>query len=168
MTRNFKKLKQSKKSIWQQIKNFLNDLLLYFSNDPLIRIKFLPSFTTRQSISHKPKDQLARDGENEAAQFLKNNNYIILKQNVILSGGEIDIIAKDKNTLVFVEVKTRSSKKFGQPYESVSPQKQKRLHNLAAQFIYSLKLKKINYRIDVVSILWQKNSAPEITHIKKI
>jgi putative endonuclease len=168
MTHNFKKSKRSKKSIWRRIKNLLNELFLYFSADPLARIRFLPSQTIRKSVSDKPKDQLARAGENEAVQFLQDNDYVILKQNVILPNGEIDIIAKDKNTLVFVEVKTRSSTKFGQPYESISPQKQKRLHDLASRFIYSQNLPKVNYRIDVISILWQKNASPEITHIKKI
>ncbi|MDR2346329.1 MAG: YraN family protein [Planctomycetaceae bacterium] len=167
---NFKKVKRYTKSIWQRIKNFFNDLFLYFSNDPLLRIKFLSDLKIRKSISNKPKDQLARAGENEAVQFLKDNNYFILKQNVVLKDGEIDIIAKDKNKnmLVFVEVKTRSSKIFGQPYEAVTPQKQKRLYNLAEQLIYLLKLKKVNYRIDVISILWEKNSTPEIIHIKDI
>ncbi|MDR1485018.1 MAG: YraN family protein [Planctomycetaceae bacterium] len=128
----------------------------------------MPILSTRKSTSDKPKDQLARAGENEAVEFLNNNNYIILQQNVILPNGEIDIIAKDKNTLVFVEVKTRSSNKFGQPYEAVTTQKQKRLHKLATQFINILKLKNINYRIDVISIVWKKNSTPEIVHIKKL
>jgi putative endonuclease len=128
----------------------------------------MPIHSTRKSTSNKPKDQLARAGESEAAIFLKENNYIILQQNVILPNGEIDIIAKDKNILVFVEVKTRSSNFFGQPYEAVTIQKQKRLHKLAIQFINSLKLKNINYRIDIVSIIWQKDSTPEIKHLKRI
>jgi putative endonuclease len=128
----------------------------------------MPIYATRKSISNKPKDELGRAGENEAVMFLQDNNYIILQQNIILTNGEIDIVAKDENTLVFVEVKTRSSKFFGQPYEAVTTQKQKRLHKLANQFINSLKLKNINYRIDVISITWQKNSTPEIKHFKNI
>jgi putative endonuclease len=166
MIHHFKKSERRKKTIWQRIKDFFQILFLYISNDPLIRIRFMPIFSIRKNISNKPKDQLARAGENEAAIFLKDNNYIILQQNVILPSGEIDIIAKDKNMLVFVEVKTRSSKKFGQPYEAVTPQKQKRLHKLAKQFINSLKLKNISYRIDIISIIWQKDATPEIKHIK--
>jgi putative endonuclease len=154
--------------MWQLIKNFWQNLSRYFSNDPLIQISFSPICATRKSTSNNPKDQLARSGENEAEKFLRNKNYIILQRNVLLANGEIDIIAKDKNTLVFVEVKTRRSKKFGEPYEAVNPEKQKRLHKLALQFINSLKLRNINYRIDIISIILTPNTTPKIKHIKDI
>jgi putative endonuclease len=168
MEHHFKRLGRVKKTIWQRVKYFFRILFLYILNDPLIRIRFISILSTRKSVSRKFKDQLARAGEDEAVIFLMDLNYIILQRNVILFGGEIDIIASDGGVLVFIEVKTRSSKKFGQPYEAVTLQKQKRLHKLAKQFINSFKLKNINYRIDIISIIWQKNSTPEIKHIKII
>ncbi|MDR2170795.1 MAG: YraN family protein [Planctomycetaceae bacterium] len=168
MVQNIKIVNQTKIPIWKKIKLVLNDLIAILLNDPLTRIKFIPAPKNLKNISNKPKDQLARAGEKEAEIFLINKNYNILQKNIRFQNGEIDIIAKDKNTLVFVEVKTRRSIIFGKPYEAVTKQKQKRLHKLANQFIKSLMLKKINYRIDVVSIVWKENTAPEITHIKNI
>ncbi|MDR1478688.1 MAG: YraN family protein [Planctomycetaceae bacterium] len=154
--------------MWRWIKNFWQDFSRYFSSDPLVRISFSPIGTTRKSTSNNPKEQLARIGESEAEKFLRDNNYVILQRNIILSNGEVDIIAKDKNVLVFIEVKTRRSENYGKPYEAVTPAKQKRLHKLAVQFMNLLKLRNINYRIDIISIILPQNSEPQITHIKDI
>ncbi len=93
-------------------------------------------------------------GEDLACQFLAEHSYKIIERNFRIRGGEIDIIAIDGTTLVYVEVKTRSSNLFGTPEESITPSK---LHFLerAAKF-YRVNRKKIKLpdaeRIDVVSV----------------
>jgi len=92
-------------------------------------------------------------GEEKASEFLKNNGYTVLERNFRCKIGEIDIIAKIKDTIVFVEVKTRSSIKFGYPKEAVDYRKQTKIHNVALTY---LKLKgKLDSKIrfDVIEIL---------------
>lgn len=91
-------------------------------------------------------------GENLACSYLKKEGYKIVERNFRIRGGEIDIIALDGKTLVYVEVKTRTSRKFGLPEESVNYYKIKFLER-AAKF-YRLQRKNLPdlERIDVVSI----------------
>ncbi|MBR3628283.1 MAG: YraN family protein [Elusimicrobia bacterium] len=99
--------------------------------------------------------------EDEAVDFLKSLKYKIIEQNFkLLPIGEIDIIAKDKNTLVFVEVKYRKTKVFGTPAEFVTKSKQKKVIKTALCYIKQNKIK-ADIRFDVVSIC-----QTEIEHIK--
>ena len=75
-------------------------------------------------------------GEDLAVSFLKNKGYKILERNYHIRGGEIDIIALDNDTLVFIEVKARSTEKFGSPLEAITYRKLKTLTK-AAQFYKS-------------------------------
>lgn len=96
--------------------------------------------------------EFGKTGEEKAVEFLKNNGYKIIERNYRTKIGEIDIIAKHKKEIVFIEVKTRSSDDFGMPEESVNERKLKRIEKVAE--IY-LKSKKINlpYRFEVLTIL---------------
>ena len=99
--------------------------------------------------------------EDEAVNYLKEINYKIIKQNFkLLPIGEIDIIAKDKNTFVFVEVKYRKTKTFGTPAEFVTKSKQKKVIKTALCYIKQNKIK-ADIRFDVISIC-----QAEIEHIK--
>ncbi len=95
---------------------------------------------------------IGKYGEDLACEYLQKENYQIIERNFRIRGGEIDIIARDGKTLVYVEVKTRSSHKFGLPEESVNYHKIKFLER-AAKF-YRLQRKNLPdlERIDVVSI----------------
>jgi putative endonuclease len=73
-------------------------------------------------------------GEKLACEFLGQNGYKILETNYRCPGGEIDIIAQQKDTLVFIEVRTKTSRKFGGPEESITPVKAARLRTLAAHY----------------------------------
>ena len=68
-------------------------------------------------------NQLGKIGEDLATNYLKKNKYKIIEKNFRIQNGEIDIIAIDKKTLVFIEVKTRSSTIFGTPFEAITPRK---------------------------------------------
>lgn len=86
-----------------------------------------------------------------AANYLKEQGVQIIEMNYRLSQGEIDIIGKDKNVLVFIEVKYRKNASYGQPWEAILIKKQKRICYVAKQYVYS-KGWKGQIRFDVVSI----------------
>ncbi len=100
------------------------------------------------------------EGEQQAVDYLKKLGYEIVQRNFSCKLGEIDIIAKDKDYLVFVEVKSRINTKFGMPFEAVNKQKIKNIIAVAKFYLLSKKMYNWNVRFDVVSIL-----RDEITHI---
>jgi len=104
-------------------------------------------------------------GEILAVKFLKGKGYQILRMNYKTPIGEIDIIAKDGNTLVFVEVKTRTDDFFGYPYEAVNERKKKKLRNVALLYLKKLS-KELPVRFDILSILYREKGKKEIEHIK--
>ena len=95
---------------------------------------------------------LGKYGEDLAADFLKKHGYKILERNFRIRGGEIDIIALEKNTLVYVEVKTRTSIQFGTAQESVTPYKIKFLERAAKFYRNARKNLPLAERIDVVTV----------------
>ena len=97
------------------------------------------------------------------ANYLKKKKYKILETNYKNDIGEIDIIAKDKDYIVFVEVKARTSEAFGHPFEAIDEEKQRKIQAVAS--IYLMKHKKYGTkcRFDAISILGLEQ--PEITHI---
>jgi putative endonuclease len=92
-------------------------------------------------------------GEKIAADFLKKNGYRITEVNYRCPIGEIDIVARDKNELVFVEVKARKSSALGYPEEAVGVKKQKKMSQLALWYLQKKKLNDVRARFDVISIL---------------
>jgi putative endonuclease len=92
-------------------------------------------------------------GENFAEEYLINLKYKIVKKNFHFGKtGEIDIIAKDNDTLVFVEVKTRTSNSYGDPILSITYSKQKALRRTAEGFLYINKINDMQCRFDVITI----------------
>lgn len=104
---------------------------------------------------------LGTKGEILAAKYLKKQNYKIVAKNYKNKLGEIDIIALDKNFIVFVEVKTRTSEKFGRASEAVDKNKQRHIRNVATSFLMSNGMLYDNVRFDVIEVYDQ-----EINHIK--
>ena len=96
-------------------------------------------------------------GERYAENILKNNGYKIIERNYYSKEGEIDIIAKDGETLVFVEVKLRKSKKYGLPEETVTQRKVYKIKRTGQYYLNEKKLKVKSLRIDVVSVLFHNN-----------
>jgi putative endonuclease len=111
----------------------------------------------------QPKD-LGRKGEELAVRFLRRRKYRILERNYRLRSGEIDIIARDGATLVFVEVKTRASDGYALPIESVGFRKQEKLRRLAELYLADHDLAECDVRFDVISIVDTAGS-PRIEHI---
>jgi putative endonuclease len=99
------------------------------------------------------KKELGKKGEEIALRFLKKRGYRIIGRNYVCKMGEMDIIAKEKDTLVFVEVKTRTSTTFGPPQLAVNPKKQSQMSKVALNFLKEKKLEDVKARFDVVAIL---------------
>ena len=115
----------------------------------------------RKNIMKKLTTDIGKQYEQKAVEYLKNLKYEIIEQNFkLLPIGEIDIIAKDKNTIVFVEVKYRKNKNFGMPAEFVNKSKQQKITRTALCYIKKNKIKS-DIRFDVISICQN-----EIEHIK--
>ena len=108
---------------------------------------------------------LGKHGEEAAVSFLKRNGYRILRRNYRSRLGEIDIIGKDKDTFCFVEVKTRSSDRFGFPQEAVSVFKRRQIAKTALIFLKENKLLDKKARFDVVSLVFTQDS-PRVELIK--
>jgi putative endonuclease len=113
----------------------------------------------------KYKQRLGKSGEDLAVSFLKNNGFEILKRNYRYGHKEIDIIGKDKNTIVFIEVKTGRSKNFGAPQEWVTLRKQKSMIEVAQDYIQKQDFRDYDFRFDVVAISFEKGNR-EIEHLK--
>ncbi len=93
------------------------------------------------------------EGENLAAAFLTKKGYRLLERNYRTSFGEIDMIAQEAETLVFVEVKARSTRGFGLPYEAVDRRKQGKMSRVALAYLSWKRIENCPCRFDVVSII---------------
>ena len=109
---------------------------------------------------------LGKSGEEIALHHLKNKKYKIIAKSYRLFRGEIDIIAFDRKTLVFVEVKTRKSRDFGLPEESVTPSKQQQIKKIAQGFLAKNNLQDVECRFDVISLSFDEKERYTIRHIK--
>ncbi len=113
------------------------------------------------------KKAVGTKGEQLAVKFLKKKGYKILQRNYRRRSGEIDIVCYDHGTIVFVEVKTRYSDKYGPPELSVTEAKKRQIVKIALQYIAEKKIEGIDLRFDVVSILYLPNKKhPAITLFK--
>ena len=114
----------------------------------------------------KARIKFGKYGEDLAIELLKAKGFQIIQRNYRQKCGEVDIIAKDKKTLVFIEVKTRSSLRFGQPFEAVTTAKQAQLSRIALDYMTRNKIINQAARFDVISILLEKNREPKIEHLQ--
>ncbi len=108
--------------------------------------------------------ELGRKSESFAAHFLQKNGYLIRAKNFRYLKAEIDIIAEKNETLVFVEVKARSSDAFGLPESFVSHKKKQLFISAADHYVHQNKLD-FEVRFDIIAILWTSNG-PAVEHFK--
>lgn len=111
------------------------------------------------------KRDLGRRGEQEAEQFLRAQGYGIVTRNYRCTYGEIDLVAQDRDILVFVEVRTQGGPTFGDPLESVTQRKQRQIAKAALHYVVRYRVENQPLRFDVIGISWN-NSAPQIVHVK--
>jgi len=102
--------------------------------------------------------RIGREGEDAALRFLKKHGYKILHKNYRTRTGEIDIIAQDGETIVFIEVKARQSVEYGRPFEAVNKAKRERMADVASLFLKGFK-ETPPCRFDVVSIIYKNGRA---------
>ena len=109
--------------------------------------------------------ELGNLGEDLAVNYLMKNKYIIISRNYRTRYGEIDIIAKDKEYLVFIEVKARKNTNFGYPREAVNFTKQRKIKELANYFLLKENKMNNNIRFDVVEVFLDKNNEAQSIEI---
>ena len=108
---------------------------------------------------------LGQQGEREAEKFLSAQRYAIVAKNYRSPFGEVDLIALDRHTLVFVEVRTHSGAAFGDPLASVNTRKQRQIARTALHYLSRHQLQDREARFDVIGIRWEGENA-HLTHVK--
>ena len=111
------------------------------------------------------RQKFGEQGEALAVRRLKKAGYKIIETNYRNRLGEIDIIAKDKDTLVFIEVKSRTSVRFGSPKWAVTPKKQKKISMVALYYLKATNQVSARARFDVVGVM-SNQDAPQVEIIK--
>jgi len=123
-------------------------------------------FKNNRTVQLQKKD-IAAIGEELAANFLKKKGYKILQRNYRRKIGEIDVVCYERGTIVFVEVKTRSSNNYGVPELSVTKTKKRQIIKVAQYYLAEKKIEGIAVRFDVVSVFYSPTkSKPVITLYK--
>jgi putative endonuclease len=111
------------------------------------------------------RQKFGEKSESIAVNYLKKQGYKIIEQNYRTKLGEIDIIAKEKDTITFIEVKSRKSKNFGNPKWAVTPKKQRKISMVALQYLKTTMQSNVKARFDVVSIISSPDN-PSIEIVK--
>jgi putative endonuclease len=108
---------------------------------------------------------LGKSGEDAAIAYLKKKKFNILERGFRFHKGEIDIVARDRDALVFIEVKTRQRREHGLPEESVTPAKQRQIRRLAEAYLMINNQPETPCRFDVLSLIYDENEGYRIHHI---
>jgi putative endonuclease len=108
------------------------------------------------------RQTLGKAGEEAACEELRRRGYAILARRFRTPIGELDIVARDGRTIVFVEVKARRSTRFGAAAEAVTRHKRHRLYRLAQEFLLRARLARVPCRFDVVAVQWGTAETPAV------
>jgi putative endonuclease len=111
---------------------------------------------------------LGRWGEKVAADHLVAQGMVVLDRNWRTAAGEIDIVLRDGDAVVFCEVKTRRGSVFGDPAEAVTPSRSRRLRTLAAQWLAITRVRPSQVRFDVVKVVVSGSDGPVVTHVRGV
>jgi putative endonuclease len=134
------------------------------------RVALLRRVVLGQRGGMRVKDAVGRFGEDLAATYLCDAGLTIVERNWRCPDGELDIVARDGEVLIFVEVKTRSSTAFGDPAEAVNPVKALRLRKLALRWL--AEHRDVPYwsqlRFDVIAVLRLAPGGPSVRHLKAV
>ncbi|WP_270888618.1 YraN family protein [Pedococcus sp. 5OH_020] len=121
--------------------------------------------TDTAQLNGDPRRALGQYGERLAARYLRDCGLSILDRNWRCAHGEIDLVARDADCLVFCEVKTRRSERFGAPVEAVDRRKAARLRRLAAAWLQEHEVRPGRIRIDVIGILRPPQGPAVVRHL---
>ncbi len=119
-------------------------------------------FTGKERPEHLRRGEL---GERAAKKFLQKAGLKFLAANFRSARGEIDLVFRDDDCLVFVEVKTRSSEEWSRPADAVDARKKKLLSQAALDYLKLLKNPEVKFRFDIVEILLAEGAVREIRHL---
>jgi len=120
-------------------------------------------------MKSKTRQIVGRKGESIAAEYLEKQGYIVLERNFRTPYGEIDLICKQANVIIFVEVKSRTNRSLGPPEISITSRKAEHLRCAAEHFIQQHTELTNDWRIDAVTILIRPGiSPPSIDHFENI
>lgn len=118
------------------------------------------------------KQLLGATGEEIAVDYLVSQGYVVFDRNWRSKSGEIDIIASEKfnsqDELIFIEVKTRSSRDYGDPIEAITATKYLRMYRLALEWLNENSASREAWRLDVISIVISRAQEIEIDHLKRV
>ena len=118
------------------------------------------------------KQLLGATGEEIAVDYLVSQGYVVFDRNWRSKSGEIDIIASEKfnsqDELIFIEVKTRSSRDYGDPIEAITATKYLRMYRLALEWLSENSASREAWRLDVISIVISRAQEVEIDHLKRV
>lgn len=118
------------------------------------------------------KQLLGATGEEIAVDYLVSQGYVVFDRNWRSKSGEIDIIASEKfnsqDELIFIEVKTRSSRDYGDPIEAITATKYLRMYRLALEWLSENSASREAWRLDVISIVISRTQEIEIDHLKRV
>jgi putative endonuclease len=119
----------------------------------------------RRTVPALRRMSKGRMGEDLARRYLESVGFEIVKANYHFGHGEIDIIARDGEYLVFCEVKARGNDEFGPPEYALTPRKQQQIRRIASGYLYEYDIRDQACRFDVIAIRFQKGE-PEINHLR--
>jgi putative endonuclease len=134
-------------------------------------VRFIADLSNRWRSRFSPSRpehlRLGTRGEKLACRFLRQSGYKVLYRNFRgRTGGEIDIVCRDKDTLVFVEVKTRTREDFGRPFEAINRDKRKRISRGGLAWLRLLDDPDILFRFDVVEVIIAEGAPPRLELIR--
>ncbi len=110
--------------------------------------------------------RFGQKGEDLALDYLQKKGYHFITRNFRRTHGEIDLIMEDGNTLVFVEVKSRTNRRYGEPKEAVTPFKQQHIKYTAKSFLYAHRITDKSIRFDVVEVMKREDGNVLFHHIR--
>lgn len=116
----------------------------------------------------KYRKNVGRFGESAAAEYLRKQNYQILEQNYQCRTGELDIIAKDGQAYVFIEVKTRKDTSYGRPMEAINAYKLRNMVRSVEVYRKMKHLYDVPIRLDAIEVVLNAKNHPVFNHIKNI
>ncbi len=114
------------------------------------------------------RQAMGRYGEDSAQRFLERAGMVVLDRNWRCELGEIDLVLRDRDVLVFCEVKTRATNAFGSPVEAVTPDKLARMRRLGARWIETRGLRVPEVRFDLVGIRLDAPAADRLVHVRGV
>jgi len=112
--------------------------------------------------------ELGADGEDAVSQYLQARGMRVIDRNWRIKGGELDLVCEERGSIVFVEVKTRTSNMYGTPFDAITPDKAFRLQRLALAWMAMNHRWGQDYRIDVAGVWMDGFGSCEIEHRKAV